>query len=316
MLKQPHEAFESFAIDSLLDNTRTDFDLFLAVEGHWVLYAGQDYQWQREELTNLLAHGYTHFLIRSIDLAKANAYRELNKLPTIDETLPPDRRIVAIEEIGAEFIRYLFHGDITIQAVRKGEELAASLTRCVLEDPSCVKHLRALGEYDQYTFGHSVRTTAYATAIALRLGASDDQHLREIAMGCLFHDVGKRNVPLPVLNKTGPLNTDEWSVMRSHPESGTLSVEPSNLSTVSKEIILHHHEKLDGSGYPDRLEKNSLLTEVQIATVADVFDALTSTRAYQNKRSRFEALDFIRHNMLGVKLAKDPYKALIETLSD
>ncbi|MEI6399510.1 MAG: HD domain-containing phosphohydrolase, partial [Pseudomonadota bacterium] len=83
---------------------------------------------------------------------------------------------------------------------------------------------------------------------------------------------------------------------------------------VCREIVVHHHERLNGSGYPHGLTKDSLLPEVQIATLADVFDALTSSRSYQNKRSRFEALDFIRHRLLRTDIAVDPFKALVECL--
>ena len=96
---------------------------------------------------------------------------------------------------------------------------------------------------------------------------------------------------------------------------GAESIAESNLPHVPREIILHHHEKLDGSGYPHGLEKGTLLPEVQIATLADVFDALTSSRTYQNKRSRFEALDFMKSKMIGPKLPFDAFSALISCLS-
>src|SRR5690606_10841148 len=97
-------------------------------------------------------------------------------------------------------------------------------------------------------------------------------------------------------------------------KSGFEAVADSILSHVPREIILHHHEKLDGSGYPDQLDARSLLPEVQIATLADVFDALTSSRCYQNKRTRYEGLDFIKHKMLGAKISKEAFKALVECL--
>jgi HD-GYP domain-containing protein (c-di-GMP phosphodiesterase class II) len=114
----------------------------------------------------------------------------------------------------------------------------------------------------------------------------------------------------------GPLSNGEWEVMRSHPVLGHTTVKDSILSHVPREIILHHHEKLDGSGYPDGLDRNSILGEVQIACLADIFDALTSSRSYQQKRSRYEALDFIKHKMLTQKaVAHDPYRALIQCLA-
>ena len=79
--------------------------------------------------------------------------------------------------------------------------------------------------------------------------------------------------------------------MKAHPEVGHSIVKGSELSSVSQKIILSHHEKLDGSGYPYGLTKSNIPDQVQIATVADIFDALTSSRSYQNQRPRFEALN-------------------------
>jgi HD-GYP domain-containing protein (c-di-GMP phosphodiesterase class II) len=93
------------------------------------------------------------------------------------------------------------------------------------------------------------------------------------------------------------------------------SLKQSNLAVSTKEIILHHHEKRSGQGYPHGLDKNQLLPEVQIATLADIFDALTSARAYQSRRSRFEALDFIKTKLLATDVWPDAFKALVGCLS-
>jgi HD-GYP domain-containing protein (c-di-GMP phosphodiesterase class II) len=171
-----------------------------------------------------------------------------------------------------------------------------------------------LGDHDYYTYSHSVRVAAFSTVIAMQMGLTNVDQLREIALGAMLHDLGKKDIPLLLINKTGPLTEEEWKLFRAHPENGHKHMGDILKSTVPIEIILHHHEKNDGSGYPHGLDRSSLLPEVQIATMADVFDALTSSRSYQNKRSRFEALDFIRHNLLGVKLSREPFQALVSSL--
>jgi len=165
-----------------------------------------------------------------------------------------------------------------------------------------------------YTYLHSVRVSAYATAIASQMGLTNREDLKNIALGALFHDVGKAAVPLTIINKTGPLLEHEWKMMKSHPTEGLKKITDTVLHHVCREIVIHHHERLNGSGYPHALTKDSLLQEVQIATLADIYDALTSSRSYQNKRTRFEALDFIKNKLLHTDVSADAYKALIECL--
>lgn len=297
------------------DNSSTDFDLFVKVGNHTIVYGSPGYNWRREELESLLRAGYPKLFYLSKDMGKAQTFLRLGKLGNIENHLPPQERIVVIEQIASDFVRALHEEEITPAVVKKGEEIVEGMSRCILEDKSCVKFLSGLGDYDVYTYRHSVRTASYSLAIAIEMGTSDPQVFRDIGIGGLFHDIGKKDVPLEILHKSGALTDDEWGQMKAHPTLGYKAIGDKIGSYVPREIVLHHHEKLDGSGYPDALEKRSIIDEVQIATLADVFDALTSTRSYQNKRTRFEALDFIRHKMLGAKIAPEPFKALISCLA-
>lgn len=304
----------SFPVDRITDNSVTDFDLFLNISDHIVLYGGCGYRWDRRELQELLHSGLNYFFIRPEDQRKATMYERLTQLPVVDKTLAPKERIFAIEQIGSEFTKSLYEGEVTPACVEKARSIGTSLVECLAEDRACIQSLSGLGDHDYYTYVHSMRVASYAVAIAIEMGLKDEAQLRDLALGGIFHDIGKKDVGVEIINKVGALTEKEWLEMRSHPNRGYDAIKESILAYVPKEIILHHHEKLDGSGYPDGLSTSSLLPEVQIATMADVFDALTSTRSYQQKRSRFEALDFIRHRMLGDKLAKEPFQALINCL--
>lgn len=307
--------FYRFPVDRILDNSVTDFDLYVNVREHLILYSGLGYKWTRDELMRLMKIGHGQLLVRGTDLPRAKMYESLAKLPTLDKTKAPKERIRSIEDVGAAFIKCLYEGDITPACVDKAENIASSIVDCITEDKSCVKELSGLIGHDFYTYYHSVRVASYSVAIASKLGLTDQSYLKQIALGGIFHDVGKKEIPLEILNKAGPLTGTEWDQMRAHPKDGFTKVADSLLSHVPREVVLHHHEKLDGSGYPDALENRSLIMEVQIATLADVFDALTSSRCYQNKRSRYEGLDFIKHKMLGSKISKEAFKGLVGCLA-
>lgn len=312
---EPTTGFAQFPVDRILDNTTTDFDLYVNVGSHFILYSGNGYKWERLELQNLLKSGYSHFWIHPTDTLKVNLYHKIATLPLLSKELAPPQRILAIQDIGGEFTKYLYEGDLTPGCIHRAEQLSAQLVDCVKEDPSCVKAISGLANHDMYTFLHSIRVAAYATAIAIKTGISSDIELRNIALGGIFHDVGKAGVPMTIINKQGPLVESEWAMMRSHPIHGFDKVKDSVLHQVSREIIVHHHERLNGSGYPHGLDQNSILPEVQIATLADIFDALTSSRSYQNKRTRFEALEFIKTRLLKTDVSVDAFKGLIECLA-
>ena len=309
------QKYLSFPIEKLVDNTITDFDLFINVSNHLILYGALGYKWEKEEMESLLQSGHKTLYIKPEDINKVKMYHELNRLPKLEKDLAPKERILSLEQVGASFTKCLYEGELTPASVNKATQISTSIIECVQEDPACIQAIKDLAHHDFYTYYHSVRVATYSAAIAVALGINETTKITEMSLGALLHDIGKKDVDLEIVNKVGPLNDQEWQQMRSHPEKGFKLIEDSILSHVPREIILHHHEKMDGSGYPDGLDRFSLLPEVQIATLADVFDALTSSRSYQKKRSRYEALEFIKSKMIGSKLPFDAYKALIECLA-
>lgn len=312
---KPSKEFSHYRIDKILDNSSTDFDLFINLESHFILYSGNGYRWNKDELNGLLGAGHDTLFIRNADLTKAKMYESVSALPLISKDLAPPERIQKIEQVGAQFIKCLHDGDLTVSTVQKAESIALSMVDCIAEDVGCIRFLSALADHDYYTYYHSIRVAAYSVAIAVNMGMTDKLQLQDIALGGIFHDIGKKDVPNHILNKAGPLTPSEWKLMRSHPEVGHQAIGETVLSLVPKEIILHHHEKRNGSGYPHGLDHGSLLVEVQIATLADIFDALTSSRSYQTRRTKYEGLDFIKHKLLKDDVCSESFKCLVKALA-
>lgn len=299
--------------DSIRSETITDFDLYVSVGGYMVLYAPGPYRWTEDEVGRLMADGHGEVFYTPVDEGKVTAYRKIVGLPEIDMNQPPKARIISITDVAAEFLRILFENPFTEVAVIKGQEIADAAIRCVKQDIACVQALGLLAKHNQYTYYHSGRVAAYAIAVAIKLGLSDDRALQNLGLGCLLHDIGKSKLDQAIVDKAGPLTEKEWKEMRQHPLFGYEMVEKSKLSLVPLEIILHHHERMDGKGYPHGLAKSDILEEVSIAAFADVFDALTSSKPWSTARTRYEALDFIRFHMLD-QISQDAYKAMVELL--
>jgi HD-GYP domain-containing protein (c-di-GMP phosphodiesterase class II) len=143
----------------------------------------------------------------------------------------------------------------------------------------------ALSHHDRKTRGHSERTRAYAELIAIEMGISEDDRDR-LRWAALLHDVGKLEVPAEILNKDGPLQEDEWGVVRMHPVLGMRLIEPLVPWLGSwAQTIEHHHERWDGSGYPYGLSGTNIALGARIVAVADAYDVMTNGRAYQRAMS-------------------------------
>ena len=143
----------------------------------------------------------------------------------------------------------------------------------------------ALEAKDPYTRGHSERVAALSRRVASALGLTSAV-VDLVGQAGLLHDIGKIGVPEAILRKPGPLSAEEWESMRAHPVIGAQIVAPFEFFAGVARVIRHHHERWDGSGYPDGLARETIPLEARIVAVADVFDALTSVRSYRAALAR------------------------------
>lgn len=146
---------------------------------------------------------------------------------------------------------------------------------------------------DPYTAGHCRRVANLSTAVAEQFGFGR-RDLHWLRIGALLHDVGKINVRAEVLNKPGALTADEWEEMKTHTTSGAAIIDAIQFPDHVRAMVRNHHERWNGTGYPDQLAGESIPLSARILTVADIYDALTSARSYRPPRRRFEALKIMK----------------------
>lgn len=204
----------------------------------------------------------------------------------------PPRRVAMKEEVeraakicatGKQAVVSMFH------EVRMGKaispevagELVEEISSSVMRNPGALISLARLKTADDYTYMHSVAVCALMIALARQLGL-DEAQTRDAGMGGLLHDLGKAMVPIEVLNKPGKLTDEEFRIVKSHPVEGhRLLVDGGSAGAVPLDVCLHHHEKIDGSGYPDRLKAEEISFFAKMGAVCDVYDAITSNRPYK-----------------------------------
>lgn len=174
------------------------------------------------------------------------------------------------------------------------------MVNSVLIEQSIANYLNRLFKEKLNVFIHSINVAYLVAEIAYMIGYSN---YTDLIKGALLHDIGKLNVPDSILLKTEKLSEEEWLIMKSHTIMGYEMVKnDENLSQLVKDIILHHHEKLDGSGYPSKLNRENLQQEIQIVTVCDIYDALTEQRCYGKEHTMEEALKILVEESVNEKI--------------
>jgi len=166
------------------------------------------------------------------------------------------------------------------------EEIADS----VMRNGGALISLARLKTADGYTYMHSVAVCALMVALARRLGL-DDEQTRAAGFGGLMHDLGKVDIPLQVLNKPGRLTDAEFDLVRQHPAYGHRRLLEAGVNdTITLDICLHHHERIDGNGYPEHLHDVAISRMARMGAVCDIYDAITSNRPYKNGWDPAESL--------------------------
>jgi HD-GYP domain-containing protein (c-di-GMP phosphodiesterase class II) len=166
-------------------------------------------------------------------------------------------------------------------AAEKLEPLVEEIAESVQRNPGALISLARLKSQDDYTFMHSVAVCGLMIALARQLGLEQLQ-IREAGMAGLIHDLGKAMVPLTILNKPGKLTDEEFTLMKQHPRYGyEMLLEGAGVADLALDVCLHHHEKTDGSGYPDHLNGDTISVFAKMGAVCDVYDAITSDRPYK-----------------------------------
>lgn len=159
--------------------------------------------------------------------------------------------------------------------------LVEDISSSVMRNPGALVSLARLKTRDDYSYMHSVATCALMVALARQLGHDEDA-CRAAGLAGLVHDVGKALMPTEVLNKPGKLTDPEWEIMRSHPERGhELLADGRGATATALDVTLHHHERIDGSGYPHGLAGDAISLLARMGAVCDVYDAITSNRPYK-----------------------------------
>lgn len=241
----------------------------------------------------------------------ANIVPEKLKEVVHDKKMPPQQKAQAVHLYSVDMITRLWENP-------SGENIAqfkagiVDVVDLVLSDDATNKHLLQLTSYDYDTYIHSVNVGVYGVSLAkVMLSRNDKHNMHALGSGFFLHDIGKVYIDETIIKKPGKLTEEEMNLMRRHPGMGfKLLTETKQIDEESRLIVLQHHERDNGNGYPRKIRGEEIHIYGRICSVADVFDALVSERPYKKKLKPFDALKLMRDEMLG-HFQKDVFEKFV-----
>ncbi len=208
----------------------------------------------------------------------------------IEDVLCEETRLQAKEIVQNEIQRYLKSGDINTDGI---QQIVNTILHEVLNSKTDLLNLKDLKIKDEYTFSHSVNVCILSVFLAIKAGLDHDK-VHSIGTGCLLHDFGKILIPAEILQKSGKLTAEEYDEMKKHTIYGYEAIKSEfNICPTTKVVVLLHHERIDGSGYPYGYTGDKIHESAKICAICDVFDAMTSDRIYRKALSITDAVEFL-----------------------
>ena len=216
-----------------------------------------------------------------------------------DTKLPAREKAKAVQQHSIRMISNLLENPSAenIRDVKKG---VAEVVDLILTDDDTSYYLMNITSHDFYTYTHSVNVGFLAVSLSKVLFRNSMAHdMHELGAGFFLHDLGKVHIDPAIINKPGVLTDEEMEQMRQHPIMGhKILLDTNQLTNECKKIVMQHHERFNGAGYPKKLKGKEIHLYGRICSIADVFDALTSDRPYRKKMDSFKALKLMKEEMI------------------
>lgn len=241
----------------------------------------------------LAESGVRDLFLREKDRDLFYAYLNQNITPVIRNVkLPVSDRCTLTYDLSLYLIQKVFESANTDLIQKTSQDIVRHVVDMVFVDRDAAIHFIAVARKDYHLYTHSINVCIYGMALARKsLNITINDALTSFAPGLLLHDIGKLQIPPEILDKTDPLTEEECMLIVEHPQKGLAIVESwMDLSEDVRSILMNHHERLDGSGYPNGLSGGDISIPSRVCAIADTFDAITTNRSFQDRKSSFKAL--------------------------
>jgi len=238
--------------------------------------------------------------INEKDTLKYEAYVQKHiQTIALSADIPLDDKAVIVYEKASSVIDEMFRNPESLEMAKNIKPVVDSFINIILHDAKAVESLLKITAHDYYTHTHSINVSIYTLSLGSFLGI-EGEDLKALGIAAVLHDIGKSKVDYNIINKNGKLTEVEFNEMKTHPLEGHAIA--LHLGIQDERIlsgIRHHHEKMDGRGYPDKVKEDKISQFARIIGVCDVFDALSTKRSYKDPMTSFESLRLMKQEMQG-----------------
>lgn len=278
---------EALRLDSIVD-----FDLYIKMGHELILYRAANLPFTEKTRANLLDNLVKKLYVPADSQERYQKYIEANIDQIVrDREIPERAKAGIVYDSTKLLIKDVLTSPNLGENVRRSQTMVEASVVYIVSSQEAFHNLLKVMSFDYYTYTHSVNVCTFAVAFARHLGYNDEEMLNHLGVGALLHDVGKTRIPDRILNKKSRLNPREMELIRRHPRYGFDILQETNL--VHSDCyypVIQHHERMDGSGYPEALTGDKIHIFGKITAIADTFDAMTTERVYQSAVDTFPAL--------------------------
>ncbi len=301
--KEAEEIKDYFVIPiSLLQIDKIiDFDLYLRTNKNKepVLYRSKNLPISEKDIFRLKEQGIENLYVRSENKVEYKRYLETHlKNILSDKNVPVQKRTEVLYTVTTQAVKEMLEDPRSGELLPRSRNLVENTLDFIFHEPTAFQCMLRVTNFDYYTHTHSVNVGIFSVFLAKELKFKDDELLR-FGIGALLHDIGKCKVDPKIVNFPGKLSEEQFEQMKKHPVYGyeILTQEHGLKDELQLDVVRHHHEKLTGTGYPDKLKGDEISIYARTSAIADIFDALTTRRSYKNAFSSFDALKLMKDKM-------------------
>ncbi|TVQ78425.1 MAG: HD-GYP domain-containing protein [Bradymonadales bacterium] len=282
-------------LDSLCEQ-----NIYLFVQDRFVLYRGANLPFTLQDKLRLEKAKQNKVYIYCENEADLRRFYESNLTNIIEsDKVAPEKKAKVLYQCAKGIAKDLFEKPTSTETIQRSRGVVDNTLSLLSKSSDAFVQMISLSGHDYYTYTHCVNVLTLTVSLLSDLGYKDPRFLKEAGMGALLHDVGKKKVPIEILNKPGKLTEEEWQVMKRHPEFGAEIVERARMPERGVDIIIQHHERINGKGYPHGLVGQDIPIASQVVAITDAYDAMTTNRCYQKAMKPFDAMRIITQEMKG-----------------
>lgn len=294
-INMSQDKYMKIRLNSLPPNQSIPFDLYVSIGDRFVHYLRAGDKLGADKIINFERKAPESFFILASERAN---YQNFVRDGLISDQLDTKQKALILRESTMVLVEELFERPDIETALQDARHVVEDFVAFMDSDASAMANLIGLSSHDFYTYNHSLDVSIYSLGLGHAVGFSGKE-LHELGLGGLFHDIGKRYVPIEIICKNGPLNDEEWSLMQKHPQFGLMILNEHKSHENILACAFEHHESMQGDGYPQKLTAAEIHPMARVVAVADTYDALTTRRSYNDPMTPIDAI-----TLMSTKLVK------------